>query len=428
MLEAGLAPMRFFELAPVGLPICFVGLLYLRFAAPHLLPGRRDPVDEALERPREYTAGMLIEGHSPLVGLGVEEAGLRQLPGLFLVEIDRGGHVLTPVAPDQVLEAGDRLVFAGVVETIVDLAQIPGLTPLTAQDLPAEAIPGRRLAEAVVSDVSPLVGRSIRDASFRSAYDAAVIAVHRGASESAERSVRSFCDPVTPSSCRFHRVSCAPTVIAPDFFLVSEVPGARVSDRRGAAIAGAILLVMVMIVASGWRPISLAAPLAGGLLVLSGCLSPRAARGSLNWSVLVVIGCGLGIAAAMEKTGAAGEIAGVLVGMAGPWGPLATLATVYLTTLLIAEFLNHTAAAAIGVPIAIAAAEALGVDARGFVIAMAFAASCSFAIPTSYQTHLIVLGPGGYRFTDFARTGVALDLLCAGVALALIPLVWPLGG
>lgn len=428
MLEAGLAPMRFFELAPVGLPICFVGLLYLRFVAPHLLPGRRDPVDEALERPREYTAEMLIEEHSPLVGLGVEEAGLRQLPGLFLVEIDRGGHVLTPVAPDQLLEAGDRLVFAGVVETIVDLAQIPGLTPLTAQDLPAEPIPGRRLAEAVVSDVSPLVGRSIRDASFRSAYDAAVIAVHRGGERVGGKIGEIVLRPgdtlllqISPGFLRTHGDS-------PDFFLVSEVPGARLSDRHGAGIAGAILLAMVMIVASGWRPISLAAPLAGGLLVLAGCLSPRAARGSLNWSVLVVIGCGLGIAAAMEKTGAAAGIAGILVGTAGPWGPLATLAAVYLTTLLIAEFLNHTAAAAIGVPIAIAAAEALGVDARGFVIAVAFAASCSFANPVSYQTHLIVLGPGGYRFSDFARTGVALDSLCAVVALALIPRIWPLSG
>jgi di/tricarboxylate transporter len=128
----------------------------------------------------------------------------------------------------------------------------------------------------------------------------------------------------------------------------------------------------------------------------------------------------------MKKTGAAQAVAHLLVGAAGPLGPIATLLVVYLVTLTLAEFLNHNAAAAIMFPIAVAASNELGLDPRGFVITVAVAASCAFAVPTGYQTHLIVYGPGGYRFTDFARLGLPLDLICAAVALGLIPRLWPL--
>jgi di/tricarboxylate transporter len=425
MADAGLAPMGFFELGWVGLPVCLAGLAYLVLVAPRLLPDRRDPADEVGDRRREYTAALILAPGSPLVNQTVEEAGLRRLQGLYLVEIDRGGRALTPVGPEEILEAGDRLVFAGVVSTIVELQRMRGLALATENQEAVARTPGRELVEAVVSNSSPLVDRSIRDANFRTVYDAAVVAVHRNGERVGGKIGEIVLRPgdtlllqTAPGFLRAHRNS-------PDFYLVSEVPGGERVRHERAGVAGAVLLGMVAVVASGLLPISLAALLAGGVLIVTRCISGTIARRSVEWSILIVIGSGLGIALAMQKTGAAEAVAHLMVGTAGTLGPVATLAVVYTVTLLLAEFLNHTAAAAIVVPIALAAAAKLGVDPRGFVMAVAIAASCAFAVPVSYQTHLIVYGPGGYRFGDFIRVGLPLDLLVGALAVGLIPLLWP---
>lgn len=426
LLDADMAPLGFFELAPVGVPVAVAGLGYLLVGAPRMIPERQHLAEHVGRRRREYTASMLVEPQCRLVGQTVEEAGLRQLTGLFLVEIDRAGQIITPVAPDETIRQGDRLVFAGVVSTIVDLQRIPGLVPVNEEDRPQTALPGRRLIEAVVSESSPLVYQSIREANFRTVYDAAVVAVHRNG----ERVPGKIGDIVlkpgdtlllqtAPGFSRAHRNS-------PDFYLVSEVPGAQPPRTDKAWIAVAVLVGMVAVVAAGWLPISIAAFVASGALVGTRCMSGQMARRSVDWSVLVVIGAGLGIALAMKKTGAAAAVASLLVAGAGPFGPLVTLAVVYATALLLAELLHHAAAAAIVFPIAIEAAHQVGAEPRAFAVAVAIGATCAFANPTTYHTHLIVYGPGGYRFGDFVRAGLPLDLTCAAVALVVIPWVWGL--
>ncbi len=427
MHDERMLPMGFFELAWVGLPVCLVGLLYLIFLAPRWIPSRRDLGEQLGERRREYTTAMRVEPGSRMAGQTVEQAGLRHLPGLFLVEIDRDGRTLTPVAPDETLEAGDRLVFAGVVSTIVDLQRIPGLAPDTESEPERpDARPDRRLIEAVVSASSPLMGQSIRDASFRTAYDAAVVAVHRNGERVGGKIGEIVLRPgdtlllqTAPGFTRVHRNS-------PDFYLVSEVPETEPLRTDKARIALGILAAMVAVVVVELLPISIASFVAAGALVATRCINGRIARRSVDWSILVVIGAGFGIALAMQKSGAAGAVAHVLVAGAGDLGPLVTLAVVYAVTLLLAELLHHAAAAAIMFPIGVAAASQVGADPRSFVLTIAIAATCAFANPTTYQTHLIVYGPGGYRFMDFVRVGLPLDLACMGVALAVIPRVWGL--
>lgn len=424
MLEAGMPPMGFFELAGAGLFIAAVGLPFLVLVAPRWLPDRRDLADQVQRHRREYTTAMRVEPASRLVGQTVEEAGLRHLPGLYLVEIDRDGRTLTPVAPDETLRGEDRLVFAGVVATIVDLQRIPGLVPVEATPLRDDR--ERRLIEAVVSPSSPLVGQSIREANFRTVYDAAVIAVHRNGErvggKIGEITLRPGDTLLLQTAAGFPRAHRN----SPDFYLVSELPDSQLPRPHKARIAVAILAAMVASVVLGWLPISIASFLAAGALIVTRCINGASARASVDWSILVVIGAGFGIALAMEKSGAAEAVARVLVAGAGGFGPLATLAVVYATALLLAEMLHHAAAAAIVFPIAVAAAQQVGADPRGFVMAVALAATCAFANPTTYQTHLIVYGPGGYRFRDFVRVGLPLDLLCAAVALVAIPLVWGL--
>ncbi len=251
IIDAGMKPMSFFELAPVGVPICLLGLLYLVFVAPRRLPDRVDPMEGLGKRRREYVAAMEVQADCPLVDRSVEEAGLRQLPGLFLVEIDRQGRVITPVAPDETIRAGDRLVFAGVVSTIIELQRIRGLLPISEDTGPTTSDPTHRLAEAVVSRSSPLVGRSIRDANFRTVYDAAVIAVHRNGErvpgkigEIVLRPGDTLLLQCAPGFLRAHRNS-------PDFFLVSELQDDTKPRYERAGLALGILLAMVILVTAG---------------------------------------------------------------------------------------------------------------------------------------------------------------------------------
>jgi di/tricarboxylate transporter len=425
VIQSGLRPIGFFEVSPVGLAVCAVGLVYLLVAAPRLLPARKEPAAELGEQRREYTVAMIVERSSPLADRTVEQAGLRHLPGLFLVEVDRGGQVITPVASDEVIRSADRLVFAGLVETIVDLQRMRGLVPATDQEEPASADPERRLAEAVVSHSSPLVGRSIRDANFRTVYDAAVIAVHRNG----ERVPGKIGDIVlrpgdtlllqtSPGFLRAHRNS-------PDFYLVSELPGTENPRYDRAWVALGVLAALIAVVTTGFLPISIAAFLAAGLLILTRCITAAQARRSVEWSILLVIAAALGIGRALDKTGVAGTAAQLLTQSVGSVGPLATLAIVYVGTVALTEVISHNAAVALVFPIAISAASQLGVDSRPFIMAITVAASCGFATPIGYQTHLIVYGPGGYRFSDFVRIGLPLDVICGVVALAVIPVAFP---
>jgi len=425
MMDAGMEKMGFFELAPIGIPLAILGLLFLQFAGPRLLPIRLEPTEQLGEHRREYTASMIVEPECPLIGQNIEQAGLRHLPGLFLVEIDRAGRIITPVSPDDMIRAGDRLVFAGVVSTIVDLQRIRGLVPASEDEAPAPNAPHHRLVEAVVSTSSPLIGQSIRTSNFRTVYDAAVIAVHRNGSRVAGKIgeiVLEAGDTLlmqgAPGFLRAHRNS-------PDFYLVSEIADSERPRYERAGVAIAILLGMVVSASAGSYPISVAAFLAAGALIGTRCINGRIARRSVDWSILIVIGAGFGLALAMQKTGAAAAVAGLLAGAAGSLGPHATLALVYLATLLLAEMLHHNAAVAIMFPIAVATAQLVGSDSRPFVIAVAIAGCHAFASPVTYQTHLIVYGPGGYRFTDFMRVGLPLDVLTSTLAVVLVPVFWP---
>jgi di/tricarboxylate transporter len=311
------------------------------------------------------------------------------------------------------------------VSTIVELQRIRGLVAATDDEAPAPNEAGHRLIEAVVSPSSPLVGQSIRDANFRTVYDAAVIAVHRNGKRVPGKIgaiVLEAGDTLlmqgAPGFLRAHRNS-------PDFYLVSEIADSERPRYDRAWVAIAILAAMVLCASMGPYPISIAAFLAAGLLLLARCIDGRIARRSVDWSILIVIGAGFGIAIAMQKTGAAAAVAGILSTAAGSLGPHATLALVYLASLVLAELLHHNAAVAIMFPIAVATAELVGADSRPFVMAVALAGCAAFASPVTYQTHLIVYGPGGYKFKDFLRVGLPLDALCGAIAVGLIPLAWP---
>ncbi len=416
--------LSFFEPAWVGVPVTLAVLIYLVTIGNWLLPRRR-PAAASYADTREYTAEMMVEPSSPLVGKSIEEAGLRQLPGLFLVEIEREGQTLPAVSAGEVLRANDRLVFAGILDSVMDLQRTRGLIPATDQvfklDTPR---PGRCFVEAVLSDKCPLIGRNAREGRFRNRYGAVIIALARNG----ERVARKIGDiELRPGDTLL--LETRPDFVeqqknSRDFLLVSRIGNHHPPDHSRAPLAIGIAAAMVAAVTLGWLSMLESALMAAGLMIVTGCTSGRIARRAPDWQVLVVIATSFGIGAALEKTGAASLVAGGLIGLADG-DPLATLALLYLATSVLTSVATNNVAAVLMFPVALQAAASIGVSPLPFLLTLMVAASADFATPIGYQTNLMVFNVGGYRFSDFARVGIPLTLVVGTVTVLIVPQVWP---
>ena len=413
-----------FDIAWVGIPVAAAGLVFMILTGRWLLPNR-PPAITQLDDPRQYTIEMQVEPKGALEGRSIEEAGLRHLPGAFLIEVNRNGTVLPAVSPQERLRGGDRLIFVGVVESVVDLQKIRGLRPATGQVFKLDSHRAdRHLLEAVVSDSCPMVGQTIRDARFRNRYNAVVIAVARNG----QRLKGKIGDiELKPGDTLL--VEAGPGFQmqnrnSRDFFLVSRVEEAATPRHERALLAAMILVGMVVSVTAGLLSMLEGALIAAGLMVLTRCLTLETARHSIDWPVLFTIAAAFGVGAAMEGTGLAQTLAFGMMSLAGsdPW---ANLLMIYLVTALFTAVITNNAAAVLVFPIAFAMAGDLGVSPLPYAIAIMMAASASFATPIGYQTNLMVYGPGGYRFSDYLRAGIPLNVLTGLVAVALIPLIWP---
>jgi di/tricarboxylate transporter len=421
--QVGSPGLGMFDLAWIGLPITVSVLLFVLIFSGRLLPDRKEPLVHS-DGMREYMTEMMVEEGSPLEGCCIEKAGLRSLPGLFLAEIERDGAILPAVEPRERLEANDRLIFVGAIESVVDLHRIRGLVPATDQVMKLEgARKDRSFFEAVVSDTCPLVGKSVREGRFRSHYHAVIIALARNG----ERLRGKIGDMVLRAGDTL-LLEARPDFInqqgrSRDFLLVSEVGGFHPPNHKGAPLALSIIIGMVVLAASGLLSMLEAALVAAGLMIVLGCTSGRVARQAPDWQVLVVISTSFGVGAALQTSGAAGALADSIISLAGgnPW---ATLVLIFTATALLTAIATNNVAAVLAFPIALSAAHHMNVDVMPFAITIMVAASASFATPIGYQTNLMVYNAGGYRFADFMRIGLPLTLLVGLVTVGLVPLIW----
>ena len=428
LLEAhGYPPLGMFELSPVGLPLAVVGILVIILLAPMVLPERRGPrrmLEE--ERVRDFVVGMEVVAGGPLDGKAVVEGNLRNLQGVFLVEIERDGEIIAPVAPETVLHGGDRLTFVGRADTVVDLQAMRGLSSREREHVREFDTHRHTFFEAVIGAASPLVGKTFKDAGFRGRYQAAVVAIHRAGQrvEAKLGSVRLragdtlllLSDPGFRDRWRDRN----------PFLLISRLGGSPPAVSRKAWLVGLILAGMVGSAGLGLMPIINAALLAAFAIVVLQILTPGEARSAVDLDVILVIAGAFGLAAALESSGLAERGAGVLVGVLGGMGAVGGLLGIVLATVVLVSIITNNAAAVLMFPIALSTASQLGADHRPFAIGVAVAASASFLTPIAYQTNVMVYGPGGYRFGDYARLGVALVILVVAAAVLVIPAVWEL--
>ena len=411
-------PFQLFSLTPVGLPVAITGLAYMLLAGRVLLPARATELAVDREE-RDYTVALAVAPGSAVVGLRVDAAGLRHLSGLFLAHIEREGALLSAVGPGEVIRAGDVLVLVGVKASVVDLHQIRGLVPAEAGD-GAIAREGHRLVEAVVTASSPLVGPTIRDAGFRTAYGGVIVAVHRRG----ERLPGKLGDiRLRPGDALLIEAPpgfAARHAQARAFQIVDGSEGPALPRHDRAWLALLVFAGFVVASATGLLSTLGAAAAAAVAMVVFRCTDVRSAWQSVDWPVLVVIAAGLALGAAVEQSGLAAVVAEAVLDAVRGRGAGWIVAAIYGLTWALTSVLSNAAAAVLVFPVAVRAAASAGLAVEPLAMAIAIAASCEFTTPVGYQTNLMVLGPGGYRLGDYLRFGGPLTLVCGAVAVALI--------
>lgn len=420
----GEAGFSLFSITAVGAPVAIIALLFIWIFFPKWLPDREQ--NKAFANLREFTLEVSVAHNGPLVGKTVEEAGLRHLQRLYLVEIERNDTVITAAPSEEKLHGGDRLVFAGDTDAISDLLRINGIVPSTdghAQTIMTQRAE-RRMVEAVVSPHCTAIGHAIRDARFRDRYGAVVLAVARNG----ER-VKGNLGSIKLQAGDTLLLEARPAFVSrqrynKDFLLINDLDTEAPRHER-AYLAWVILLGVVS--AAGFELISMlnAALIGAGLMIITGCCSANQAEKSLDLNVIITIGASFALGMALQKTGVAGYLAESIIHLSDgkPW---LLLILTYLTVSLLTEVITNNAAAILMLPIILEITEKAGLNNVPFIFAIMMAASASFATPLGYQTNLMVYGPGGYRFTDFLRVGLPMNAITGTATLTVLLIGWPL--
>lgn len=424
----GLAPFWMFEITAAGVIMGAAGIAYLLLAGRWLLPDR-DILANILPstKDRHFLADVLVPLGSPLVGKKLKDAGLTENQGFWVIDVIRNDVSQRWKVNELELRAGDRIVIRSKAGDMLGLRE--------AGDVAFEAETGHAfepigasetvLMEGIVGPHSRLIGRRRAELNFRRLYGAYILAVHR----QGENLSQKF-DEIRLQMGDTILLEGPPQSMRRLFDyreLVNLVqPSEKPVRRAKARIATTAVLLVMVLAAFDVLPIAALALMAATAVVAFGCLETEEAYGSIRWNILMLIFGMLALGIAMEKTGAGQLIVENFAALVSGLGPIAVLAAVYIITSILTEVMSNNAAAILLTPIAIGLAHQLGVDPRPFVVAVMFAASASFATPIGYQTNTFVYSAGGYRFTDFLKIGLPLNLLFATIAVLIIPMFWPL--
>ncbi|MCT4373142.1 SLC13 family permease [Yangia mangrovi] len=424
--DTGQPPISMFEMTLPGLIFAGVGMIYMVFAGRYLLPDRAS-LSSLLgqEGKRRFKARLLIPSASRYVGKILAELPFNTAQSRIL-DVIRGEQSLRRQLHSLVLQAGDRVVIKTGTGEILGLKEDGQIEFRDFADRGYEPVTAEQtiLMEASVGPNSHLRGRALGDLRLRRKYGLYVMAVHR-----ADRNISDRIDDL--------RLQFADTLLLEgpvegmqrlmeDGGIVNlSAPSERAVRRSKAPIAIATILAVMGLAAFNVLPIAGLSVIGAVVVMLTRCVDPEEAFEAIDWRILFLIFGMLGLSMGMEQTGTARVIVEAVVGMVGGIGPLAILAAVYVLTSTLTEMISNNAVAVLIGPIVIGLAQQLGLDPRPFIMAVMFAASASFATPIGYQTNTFVYSAGGYKFRDFLKVGLPLNLIFAALAILIIPIFFP---
>ena len=422
MIDYGMKGMAMFEISHIGVPLAIMGILFISFLGHYLLPNRKDPLVELGEHTREFVIELKVTEGYENIGKTIEGAGLRHLKGLFLFQIERGGQIIAPAEPDEKILLGDRLFFTGIPKTILELQKVPGLQLIQDSHFDLKQYDSAEINtfESVISPGSPLVGKTVRESDFRAKYEAVIIAIHRHGERIQKKvgdiSLRPGDTLLLLAGKNFRRK----WYHSNDFYLIAEAETLPSKPQWRGYLSLGVFALMILLTVLEVLPLLSAAGLGVIILMATRTIRMAEARKAIDWRTLVIIAMSLGIATAIKQSGLAEVLASGIARIGCHFGVIGVLTSIYILTNFYTLFITNNAAAAILFPIAISAASTIHADGRAFAITVLFAASASFATPISYQTNLMVYGPGGYRFKDYLKIGVPLQCIIGIISIVLI--------
>lgn len=443
--EMGAKPMTMFELAPLGIPLAIVGIAYLTLFGPRLIPARSSITGMLeIESRTSPLYHLLIGENSPMIGKPLAETSLADREsGVHVMEVRRNGaRLMTPLS-NIIVEKNDRFLVAihrrrGGTAKPDALFQSIGAQVLSTVD--------GIVSELVIRDESSLLGKTLAEADFRQSYNCVVLALHRNGVNITDRIAKLSLD-VGDTLLVITALNNLDALDATRDFILTDSPDElpeeiHVKKVTPHVIYSWIILIGVVLTATlsdvlhGFYPsipiipMHYAAMVGALALLWMKIITPREAYASIDWQVLLMLYGLLGLGMAMKETHTAEWLAGEIVDLSRNLFtpeqlPIALLWLIFILTICITEVLSNNATAVMLVPIVMTLAQEIGVSPRPFIMAVTVAASTAFALPMGYQTHMMVYGPGGYKFTDFLRLGLPLNLICWVVSCLLIPHIWP---
>ena len=428
LADRGLPTLGFFDFTPMGIVVLTTGIIYMVLVGRHLLPVRQGAEGrQDVYRLREYVSEVRVSTSSSLAGKTLLESRLGQDYDLTVLAIERNGVSQPAIGRDTRLEGGDLLTVEGCADDLMAAREALGLISESERKLDVERLEPRgvTLIEATLSPLSGLAGRTLRQERFRDRYGFTALAIWRHGEAITEK-LRDvplqFGDALLLQGAQ-HRV---PELQEGTDFLVLEPLELEQLRRHKAPIAVAALTLAILLVVFAGFHISLAMVIAAVIMILTGCLSIEEAHESIDWRTVFLVAGMLPLGMAMEATGTAQYLANIMLGGLGSFGPIALLAGTYLLAALVTQAMSNAAAMVLIVPIALDTALGLGANHITFTMAVVIGGATSFLSPVGHKANILVFGPGGYRFFDYARVGALLTVALLTVSMIFLPLFWPL--
>ncbi|EGQ7834842.1 TPA: SLC13 family permease [Vibrio vulnificus] len=414
--DAGLPSLSFFTPTLIGLAIVIGGVLVL-IPLSYLLPDYDDQGQDELP----YFLEAAVEPGSPLVGRSITENNLRALRKLFLAEVIRDGQTVPSVGPDFVLQAKDRLLFCGEVDSVSTLQEIPGLTLFGQQHLN-----GQNFVEVVVSSSATFCNKTLKSSRFRDRFDAVVVAIRRG-HERLEGGLGNITLAagdtlvVVPGK----RFEAERQAHRKEFVLMNDLDSSARLDSHKSTLVLLGFMAVIAAALTGLVPIIKGLALYLLALVVFGIVQLNELRRRFPIDIVVIVGSALSIAQLMISSGFSERMGGMFIEAFNGWGVFGALVATYFVTLILTELVTNNAAAALAFPLGYSMALGYGVDPMPFIMAVLFGASASFISPYGYQTNLLVYSVGNYRLLDYLKIGVPISLVYSVLVLTLIPIFFP---
>ena len=428
----GVEPMGMFEFFKYGAILMVVGLLYILFVAPMILPSRTSTSSLTKSyRLGGYLTEMRVTAESPLNGRTCLERGINKNYDVMVLDILRDNKMITNMIRLTKLKEGDVLFVRGTLENFLRMKEIEKVALLTDEKLTQEELEQEDnvVLECLITDKSDLVGKSLMTSNFRRRFGSFILAIRREGTivrEKIAHVVLSAYDTLLVYGPKNKVNELSKTN---EFVVLGEVD-AELRKQRFWWMTIVVIIGTIALAAFGFMPIVKSAMLGVVILLALKILTPQESYQSINWQVIILISALIPVGIVIQKTGTAGWIAGLISSatesVPSEWQPRVLLALIYFITIFLTEISSNAATAIIMTPISIAVAQQMGFDPRAFVFAVAFAASASFITPVGYQTNLMVYGPGGYKFSDYIRVGFPLAFIFWIMAIFILPILWPI--